>query len=457
MNQALTHIRGSLEASSLNDKLTKLHQQLVDVAQSFYAEMKANPRADAHCSLLEQCANLSPADHTLGIVHLLDAQIVQLHEVDEQMFLDFMAAFLGSPGLNKDHIKVCAKKFLAVCQRYSALSIAQNRAAGATMPLMGAAAAMAPTPATLTPVHACMLHCCIMAKCYGVAVDYLDHNSMFEILPKAAGLTAPNYLLYFYYAGVAYIGKRRWADAMASLMIAITTPANAISAIVLEALKKLTLVGLIHNGEPPELPKYTPSILRRSTKVLDGMVPYNNLVTVYKGGSREAMDVFISENTGMFTADGNLGLVKQVAAQLTLSKIVQLTKTYITLPLQDVAQAAGLSGSLEAEQYLRQLIQSGTIVASIDLLRQTVRFSELTRGVNIPSMMHQLQHDLAVTMDLSDRVRTLDTAVSTSAQFINKVNQLVTYTPRLPISVLQGCRIEGEAPSSSTTISLVPI
>ena len=50
--------------------------------------------------------------------------------------------------------------------------------------------------------------------------------------------------------------------------------------------------------------------------------------------------------------DGNLGLVKQVVASLTVRSVQRLTQTFLTLPLADIAASAGLAGAAEAEEHI---------------------------------------------------------------------------------------------------------
>jgi COP9 signalosome complex subunit 3 len=58
----------------------------------------------------------------------------------------------------------------------------------------------------------------------------------------------------------------------------------------------------------------------------------------------------------MSTQDNNVGLVKQVLASKPVRTIQRLTQTYVTLPLADIARAAGLQGAQEAEDVILRFV-----------------------------------------------------------------------------------------------------
>lgn len=55
--------------------------------------------------------------------------------------------------------------------------------------------------------------------------------------------------------------------------------------------------------------------------------------------------------------DNNLGLVKQAKASMVKHRILKLTQTYLTLPLEDLAKLANLEGGpQEAERALLGMV-----------------------------------------------------------------------------------------------------
>ena len=67
----------------------------------------------------------------------------------------------------------------------------------------------------------------------------------------------------------------------------------------------------------------------------------------------------------VFQEDGNSGLVAQVVVARQKTSIKRLTKTFLTLSLEDVASRVGLASPAEAENQLVSMIEEGSIFARI--------------------------------------------------------------------------------------------
>ncbi|PKU85160.1 COP9 signalosome complex subunit 3 [Dendrobium catenatum] len=165
------------------------------------------------------------------------------------------------------------------------------------------------------------------------------------------------------------IGLKRFPKALECLHNVVTAPMSTINAIAIEAYKKYILVALIHLGQIPSLPKYTASTVLRSlksyaqhlTEVSSGFMfflwhPYVGLASSYATGKFSELEAFIQTNVEKFQTDNNLGLVKQVLSSLYKRNIQRLTQTYLTLSLQDIANAVHLNTSKEAEMQVLQMV-----------------------------------------------------------------------------------------------------
>ena len=78
---------------------------------------------------------------------------------------------------------------------------------------------------------------------------------MLEINTAETSITPVDYLRYFYYASLLSIGMPQYSEALDHLSQAIVTPALAVSAIVVQAIKKAKLLSLFHIGSSFQLPK----------------------------------------------------------------------------------------------------------------------------------------------------------------------------------------------------------
>jgi len=68
------------------------------------------------------------------------------------------------------------------------------------------------------------------------------------------------FLSYYYYGGNIYTAMKRYSEALYMYEVVVTTPARAVSIIMLEAYKKYILVSLIIHGKVAPLPKYTSQV-----------------------------------------------------------------------------------------------------------------------------------------------------------------------------------------------------
>lgn len=107
----------------------------------------------------------------------------------------------------------------------------------------------------LTSVHADLCQLCLLAKCFKPALQVLDVDIV-SISPEVtgSGLSNPQFdakyfLLYYYYGGKIYLALRNLDRALYFFEVALTTPAHAVSHIMLEAYKKFILVSLLLHGK----------------------------------------------------------------------------------------------------------------------------------------------------------------------------------------------------------------
>ncbi|CAM9342461.1 unnamed protein product, partial [Discosporangium mesarthrocarpum] len=391
---------------------------LREVGTTFYQGVDAGVSDREPASpLLLHAHRLRAKQPSLGILHLLAAQAEVLHPCDAQFFLEVTRGFLLD--CNAQEISIAPRLFAMLCHKYSQVCISEGVAIQALLPLRAAADKLAPMKTCLSPIHADFLHCCILAKCYGVSSRFVDERPIFSVDPRKTGLTPVHFLRYFYYSGVVHVGTKRWKDAVDNFRMVISTPANTLSALVVEAYKKLVLVSLIFSGKLTPLPKYTSHVVSRQLK--SHIKEYIMVDNKFQAGDVEKLKAAVTNGREIFIQDGNMGLVKQVTEALMKRKIMQLTHTYITLSLDDIATTVGLSNSRVAENYILRMVESGEICAKIEHPVGTVHFKEDHNEVTPDIMLARLEDNLSTTVQLTDRIRRLDMQISVSPQYIQKV------------------------------------
>jgi COP9 signalosome complex subunit 3 len=114
------------------------------------------------------------------------------------------------------------------------------------------------------------------------------------------GSLDPKYvLLYYYYGGMVYSLLKEWDKALFMFQMCVTTPAMAVSHIMLEAYKKHILVSLIRLRKVPALPKYTSNVVNRFFKHL--ALPYHDLINAFSQNDPAEFDRVVTKHTEVFT------------------------------------------------------------------------------------------------------------------------------------------------------------
>lgn len=192
----------------------------------------------------------------------------------------------------------------------------------------------------------------------------------------------------------------------------------AVSHIMLEAYKKYILVSLILHGKVQQLPKYTSQIVGRFIKPLSNA--YHELAQVYASNNPSELRAVVSRHGETFTRDNNSGLVKQCLSSLYKKNIQRLTKTFLTLSLQDMASRVQLSGAQEAEKYVLHMIEDGEIYASINQKDGMVCFHDNPEKYNNPAMLHKIDQEMLKCIEVDEKLKSMDQEITVNPQFVQK-------------------------------------
>lgn len=212
-------------------------------------------------------------------------------------------------------------------------------------------------PLQLTSVHSDLAQLCLIAKCPKPALQLLDVDFN-DIAKENKSFDVKYFLQYYYYGGMLYASLKQWERSLYFFEIAITTPSMAISSIVLESYKKFILISLIHHGKVKSLPKYTSQAVTRHIKQM--VTAYTDLAAAYSTFSIHKVTLAVREHSDQYLSDTNMGLVKQVIASLYKKNIQRLTKTFLTLSLEDMANRIQLESAEDAEQYVLNMVSGSS-------------------------------------------------------------------------------------------------
>tara|TARA_B100000795_G_C22622321_1_gene369353 strand:- start:5 stop:787 length:783 start_codon:yes stop_codon:yes gene_type:complete len=200
-----------------------------------------------------QCiaSNPDPGHHTLGILHLLNAHMQSKHQrdiyallevVDKTAYFNATKQFLmNSPDNLKTKIFSAGQSvhvmYADVCRMFAQTAVDLNACPEAIEPLARGSRLVANGEAILTPCHTELIRICLKSQqIAGVAKNVLD-TPIYSIDPNNTGLQTKDFLLYYYYGGLAYSSLKEWESAVNFFSQCINTPADGLSSIVVEAHK----------------------------------------------------------------------------------------------------------------------------------------------------------------------------------------------------------------------------
>ncbi|XP_012162980.1 COP9 signalosome complex subunit 3 isoform X2 [Ceratitis capitata] len=277
-----------------------------------------------------------------------------------------------------------------------------------------------------TSIHADLCQISLKARCFKTALSFLDVDittiaTTSEVRGQNsndANNDAKYFLLYYYYGGMIYTAVKNFDRALYFFEVCISTPAAAMSHIMLEAYKKFVLVSLILHGKVLPIPKSSGPVISRFMKPL--AQAYHDLGNAYATSTNEELRIVMNKCSETFIRDKNMGLVKQVVTSLYKKNIQRLTKTFLTLSLSDVASRAQLNDAAEAEKYIFNMIKSGEIYASINKKDGMVVFKDDPEKYNSPEMFLKVQKDMAETMDLIRQINKMEEEILLNPIYVKK-------------------------------------
>ncbi|KAK9767822.1 hypothetical protein K7432_002051 [Basidiobolus ranarum] len=368
---------------------------------------------------------LNPIEHSLGYLYFLTARCYQ-ENVNLSLLYSHVLNFLEQ--FDKRQIIHGLKRFYQLAPILIKFSSSSGKPILATRPLLLAIKKIVPE-GTLTPLHPILIKECLLGKLYTDALAILDVN-ITEVDPKVTHIKVQDHLLYHYYGAMIYIGLKQFSRAAEFLELVIATPSVGTSAIQVEAYKKHVLVSLLLEGQLINLPKYTAPCVIQAIKVL--CAPYLDLAAAYSSlnVSRVKAELMIHESS--FIKDRNYGLVSQCLDALYRRNILQLTRTYLTLSMEDIAKTVGFEGptaTQEAEKYVLQMIESGDIFASIRYRPEgsMVSFEDNPDCHNTSETLNALNQKLQLASEIGKRVSKIEQDIACSKEYLSKVSWIVTY------------------------------
>lgn len=244
------------------------------------------------------------------------------------------------------------------------------------IPLREAAAKQAPSDEHIVPLHADFLAVCLQAKSYDIGAEWVSHKRL-QVEHEKTHLEASDVLLTYYYACCIYVGLKEFKKALHCARIALAVPAYASGKMpdaAVSAFKKFILLNVLVNGEEPEALNFSSYSASRLRNVAS---EYRELAAAYT--LRKVSDVkdVVHLNKACFEHDSNFGLANQVVKSLPKQLIKDLSDSFVSIRIDDLATRAGLPDRVHAERVVLEMIADGSVRASIDAKQGVVRLGNI--------------------------------------------------------------------------------
>lgn len=195
---------------------------------------------------LAAVAQLDAEAHSLAIVFLLNAHARRPNGAADAEFAQRTSSFLRT--CTSVQIHMVPEAFCMLCHCYArALADSARTARLGIAPLLSAVKKLAPSEEHLTPIHADVLHLCLVSKALAAASPLLAADPT-EVDPSRTSLTPQDVLLYCYYGGTVALGRKQLPRALQLLLQGLTAPTMASSAITAMTYRKYVLACLLHHG-----------------------------------------------------------------------------------------------------------------------------------------------------------------------------------------------------------------
>ncbi|XP_032472742.1 COP9 signalosome complex subunit 3 isoform X3 [Phocoena sinus] len=311
---------------------------------------------------------LDVQEHSLGVLAVLFVKFSMPSVPDFETLFSQVQLFIST--CNGEHIRYATDTFAGLCHQLTNALVERKQPLRGIGVLKQAIDKMQMNTNQLTSVHADLCQLCLLAKCFKPALPYLDVD-MVDICKENGAYEAKHFLCYYYYGGMVYTGLKNFERAL-------------------------------YFYEQP---------LSNA---------YHELAQVYSTNNPSELRTLVTKHSETFTRDNNMGLVKQCLSSLYKKNIQRLTKTFLTLSLQDMASRVQLSGPQEAEKYVLHMIEDGEIFASINQKDGMVSFHDNPEKYNNPAMLHNIDQEMLRCIELDERLRAMDQEITVNPQFVQK-------------------------------------
>ncbi|CAF0720265.1 unnamed protein product [Rotaria sordida] len=417
--------------TSLDQFVGNIRQLSIDGKFSDLAQTLTNPNIDHLSKNIQHIdsiiATFTLPEHSMCMLAGLHAITKAPNIPDFDLFLTQVDTFIQT--CSAEQVHYLPQYLCEICHAITERLRKENRARVGIPILYRAIELLRRELGQLLSIHSDLYQLCLLCQWFEPALTYLDID-IIDINRENGKFDVKHLLLAYYYGGMIYACIKQFDRAANFFENVITVPATATSAIVIEAYKKYVLVKLISGSiSNTQLPTYTSRTVQQAVKSLCG-AQYTELFNIFNNGTLIQFDEFVNHHREQYARDRNLGLIKQTRNAFICNSIQQLTKTFLTVSLKDLANRLQLQSTNEAEKYLIDMIENGQIFASINKKDGMVIFHGSPEKFDANNMLLKLQDETEKRMLAEKQLRELERQISLSKTYIQRTQQSSPYHDR---------------------------
>ncbi|KAL7918813.1 hypothetical protein ACQKWADRAFT_303146 [Trichoderma austrokoningii] len=420
-----------------------------DAAAKTYAaaitKLPASVRTAIKDDPIQALQLVDPATNTIGYFAIMDVFLSGYlpPSAPRDLILDSVVQFL----LNFDPIQI---RYVGSQFRYFLEGLSVDFPPTVVVELLAhAILRMDPSGSTFTSTHILLAKLAYNTNCMEPALRVLDADILFyprntrleeprrlcdaDLEPCAymlsTGLTdklvSSDILHYHLLQAMIYISRRDWRKSQTALekLIGHPTKDKGVSKLMLESYKKWTLIGLLKDGRPPNLPHYVTG----ATKVtFNGLSePYNKLASLFTTENASALKEEAFKGRRIWEQDRNLALVEEVISSYQKWQIINLRRIYRQVSiaqLRETTLSANTAETLKSDDevlaLVSEMIESGMLKGQLQV-GPTAEESYLT--------FHE-EHDLMTEAEFAAEVARSHSSIEALTKQYRATNERLSST-----------------------------
>ncbi|PWN36387.1 uncharacterized protein FA14DRAFT_161120 [Meira miltonrushii] len=363
---------------------------------------------------------LDPAINTLGYTFILGVRSAQCTTQEEaRAFMPVIAAFAGSFDSQQwigagDAVTTLVRGIVNVARISEDLVWANP----SLLRIMDAFRRVQGGLNNLTVIHVVVLYHLLQTAHYETAMDWILQYDLVSADTKVTPLVYSDVLEYFYYGGMICTKVGDLEKGATLFQQCVATPAQAVSAIQIDAYKKLILIQLMKDGTVSRMPTFTSQAVTRAIRGnLSNLEAYHSFIKVYtnevslkiaasheqetkKSSKRnlvQNLQEFVQQKQEIFERDQNFGLVQSLVEVYLSRRVARLSKLFAIISIGEIVKLLHIEEDLGVplEQACKQIFEALQRAQQMQWIKASYKGETVSSSASVVVQFEQSHVDVA--------------------------------------------------------------